>query len=798
MNKQLIFFYVLFSSLTVNSFACTSYQIYDTLPGPGFKKDLPEVVIRKKRMPISIHGDTLTYDVNQYSDVHTSKLQDLLRELPGFRVDEGGHIFFNGKEVSKILIDGDDLSGHRYTVLSRNLRASLVKQLQVVQQYQENRLMKGHMLSDAIALNIKINDEFRGKPVGNVFASGNFRNYGNVNGDLLRLRQHTKQLLFLDKNNTGDEGLSDYNKSIQLDESVNIDENFTSWPFSDHNRDQHTYIPSKYRRINNDVGVMSLTSCKIGRFIKVRNETNIEKQSLFHFSDTRQHLSIPRATPLEFFSFLSTRNTSNRGSARFVIDRDNNQRRVSRYTMFAASDIISGKMEENRNLVENLLRRFHEHHRNGVFSIQQEETWTFGKKGLLLIENYFGLDNHRQHLSIDDQGFFILPYIKHIHPYDQLFYHQGKKFNSHIGRVVSFSSATLRYGVRGTFQTVNSLLDNNEQRYSLQKNYAYLSIVKKYFLKATQEFHFAVGSAKYAGISNSVKSKMIFRAEHSMTWQIRKLSNIRFGGNFGRAAPDLKLFHAGPLFSQYGVFVGPPKQTTYPLSAEFHIDVTKIDLYKGFTAMLSVRYRQIINEQGIATMITPSFSGTAYFIMSEQRNISVLSNIEKFIFPIKMKYVFNGSLLFMRMPQKLNHQIFQSAIYTLGMDHKMISNWQGRLNIEFAYRFDLSRFSSVSQQRSSSQFRRVQYLGQVNIKINKTISGGVQYTVIQSGKKNYFSMFDARMKARLGSQFTASLELINMLNSRYYREQSVGLYTRQLSAVQLNGRQVLVGLNCSF
>lgn len=798
MIKQVFFFYVLISCLTVESFACSHCQIIDTLPRPIFEKDLPEVIVSKKRMPISIHGDTLSYEAKQYSDVHTPKLQDLLRKMPGFRVDDGGHIFFNGKEVSKILIDGDDLSGNRYTVLSRNLRASLVKQLQVVQQFQENRLMKGHVLSDAIALNIKINDEYRGKPTGNVFALGNFRNYGAVNGDLLRLRQHTKQLLFLDKNNIGDEGLSDDYKSVQLGESVNIDENYTSWPFSDHNLKQHAFISSRYRRINNDVGVMNLTSNKLGKYVKMRTETNIAKRSLLHFSNTLQRINIPGITPIEVFSLLSTRNTSNKGSVRFVVDRDNNRRRVSRYAFYAGSDLMYGAMKENRNLADNMLRHFHQQHFTGVLSIQQQETWAIGKNGLLLIENSFGLDNHRQHLKINDQAFFKLPYIKHIYPYDQLFSHKGSQFNSHIGRVVSFSAGTLRYGVRGSFQSIYSVLDKNEHRYFQYKNYAYFSIVKKFILKSSQEFQFAVGSANYAGISNSAKSKMIFRAEHSMTWQIRKLSTIRFGGNFGRAAPDLKLFHAGPLFSQYGVFLSPPTQITYPVSAEFHIDLTKMDLYKGFIAMLSVRYRQALNEQGIATMITPYFSGTAYFIMPEQKNISMVTNVEQFIFSLKMKYVFNGSLLFMRMPQQLNHQIFQSAIYTMGIDHKMISNWKGRLNIEINYRSDRSYFTSLSKQSSGSQFRRFHYRLHGNVKINNIISGGVYYTGIQTDRKNYFSMFDARFKAKLGNRFTTSIELVNLLNNQYYREQTVGLYTSQSFALLLNGRRILFGLNYSF
>lgn len=793
-KKHTLFFFASF--LILSSFSYQSQLIQDTILSTKPNLDLPEVVIKRNRMPVKMHGDTLSLDAGHYMDANTSKLQDLLKKMPGFRVDQAGRIFFNGKEISKILIDGDDLSGYRYATLSRNLRASLVKQLQVLQRFQENRLMKEHIVSDAIALNINIHEEYKNKPTGNAYASNNVGSYGAINGDLLKLRHNVKQLFFLDKNNIGDEGLND-DKNIQFDETTNIDRNYTSWPFTDLPSGP-AFISSRYKNINNDAGVMSLTSNKIGRFIKLRSETKFDKQSLFHFSDTRQHISIPGIDPINTFSLLSTRTNSSAGTFRLVLDIDNKRQHVSRYVFSSSSEFITGSLYEKRKLLEDMQRSFQQRHRNSGFSVHQQETWTIGKRGLLQMENTYAINHHRQLLMIDDSFFFLFPYKKYATKYDQQLFHRGSLFNTHVGRIVGNAGVTVRYGVRGSFQTIYSILDQNEQRYTQQKTYAYFSIVKRLLLKASQEVQFAVGNANHSALSGSINDHLIYRVEHSMTWQIKQLSKIRVGSTIDRTAPDLKLFHAGPLFLHSGIFMMPPISAAYPVSAEIRMDLTKMDLYKGLTVLLSIRSGTTRHGQGTSSFITPSFSSAGYFIMSEQKNVSVASNIEQFIFPLKMKYVFNGSWMFMKLPQQLNNEIFQTAIYTLGIEHKMISNWKGRLNIELNYRSDRSRFVSVSSNGPGSQFSRHHYSVHGNLRISKTFSGVVHHSGIYTGGGNYFSMADARIKAILSSRFTASLELSNIMNNQCYREISAGLYTSQSYAMQLNGRRILFGVNYSF
>jgi|TARA_B110000503_G_scaffold117101_1_gene176754 hypothetical protein len=62
--------------------------------------------------PIKNRGDTLSYFVHPFSDGTEEKVEELLAKLPGLSVDQrSGTIKYQGKEIKKILLDGDDLMG---------------------------------------------------------------------------------------------------------------------------------------------------------------------------------------------------------------------------------------------------------------------------------------------------------------------------------------------------------------------------------------------------------------------------------------------------------------------------------------------------------------------------------------------------------------------------------------------------------------------------------------------------------------------------------------------------------------
>ncbi|NMH24381.1 carboxypeptidase-like regulatory domain-containing protein [Flavobacterium solisilvae] len=117
---------------------------------------LKEVIVLAKEKPITIIGDTTTYNPNSFKDGSEKVIEDLLKKLPGIKVSENGEIRFKGMTIKKMLLDGDDLFSAQYTIGSKNINVDLVDKIQGIEDYHENPLLKGIKDSKEVVLNIKM------------------------------------------------------------------------------------------------------------------------------------------------------------------------------------------------------------------------------------------------------------------------------------------------------------------------------------------------------------------------------------------------------------------------------------------------------------------------------------------------------------------------------------------------------------------------------------------------------------------------------------------------------------------
>lgn len=93
---------------------------------------LGEVSVVAVKTPIKVMEDTVEYNADSYHTQPNAVVEDLLKRLPGVEVDSDGKITANGKEVTKILIDGKEFFSDDPQVASKNLPVNMIDKLQVV------------------------------------------------------------------------------------------------------------------------------------------------------------------------------------------------------------------------------------------------------------------------------------------------------------------------------------------------------------------------------------------------------------------------------------------------------------------------------------------------------------------------------------------------------------------------------------------------------------------------------------------------------------------------------------------
>ena len=104
---------------------------------------LRETVVTGVKTPITVKEDTVEYNADSYKVQTNAVVEDLLKRLPGVEVGSDGKITANGKEVTKILVDGKEFFNDDPTVASRNLPADMVNKLQVVDRKSELARLTG-------------------------------------------------------------------------------------------------------------------------------------------------------------------------------------------------------------------------------------------------------------------------------------------------------------------------------------------------------------------------------------------------------------------------------------------------------------------------------------------------------------------------------------------------------------------------------------------------------------------------------------------------------------------------------
>ena len=108
-------------------------------------------------MPVTIKGDTIVYDADSFNTGTEKKLADVLKNLPGVEINEDGRVEVEGKEITKITVEGKDFFDGDSKLATQNLPAKAVGKIEVLRNFTEaGQLRNVTNNEDNIAINISL------------------------------------------------------------------------------------------------------------------------------------------------------------------------------------------------------------------------------------------------------------------------------------------------------------------------------------------------------------------------------------------------------------------------------------------------------------------------------------------------------------------------------------------------------------------------------------------------------------------------------------------------------------------
>ena len=115
---------------------------------------LQEVVVKGSR--IRENGDTITYDVGSFAQKQDRTIGDVLKRMPRIDVANNGKIQYQGADINKFYIEGNDLLGGKYGIATNGIAHGDIGAVEVMENHQPMQVLRGLSFSDQAAINLKM------------------------------------------------------------------------------------------------------------------------------------------------------------------------------------------------------------------------------------------------------------------------------------------------------------------------------------------------------------------------------------------------------------------------------------------------------------------------------------------------------------------------------------------------------------------------------------------------------------------------------------------------------------------
>lgn len=125
-------------------------------------QEVGEAVVNGNYSGITTKGDSVIFDVSHFKTGAEENISDVLRRLPGMEVSETGNVKYEGKNVDKVLVNGNDVMSTGSGMMLNGLPADVVSGAEILRNWNDGTLAGSLRNSDQrTALNIKTSESLR-------------------------------------------------------------------------------------------------------------------------------------------------------------------------------------------------------------------------------------------------------------------------------------------------------------------------------------------------------------------------------------------------------------------------------------------------------------------------------------------------------------------------------------------------------------------------------------------------------------------------------------------------------------
>ena len=771
---------------------------------------LPTIIIKSPSRRYKINGDTISYPVLSYLKVDIKKAEDLFRHLEGFKVDDRGRIFFNGKEVSRILVDGEDLVGDQYRILSKNIQAGLIDKVQVYTHYNQNRILKDVEHVEEVAIDLRFREDKKNKLNGSLETG--FGNLGkhNIDIDAVGIFKKFKSVAFFDKNNIGRNlyinNFSSSNGNVEYPSNERNDNQATPLAFPVRSLPE---IPASYINDNRDQHLSLIGSFKAGRFRSIKIAASIA--GLQNKNSGSKNIQFLFPGYESWYRTDEYRNAENQciQDIKMSYKIDNEQNRISNYEVKGLNLASNGDYSSKRQgVVEDSLYEYTRSDEK-YFSFKGDETLKLRKGFRVHSEALYAVSNLRSDLNANSLIPFYTPAnemavrqqaYRSFMLYKKLgtsVYKNIGKMNARLGFHVNEDERRMASTLYSKFIFLDHGKTNLSLRSSLWKTTG--SLGYKASKKIFMQVDFAFGKGQFQFKDKEHISKVIFNLNYQLTHQKGPFNRMSSAISIARQMPSAEHIFPSPLLGHNSIILFGLLKPSFPLVKNIEFNYQRSDFYRAMQFSGHVAGAFINNDNSTSLFNYPEYSIKSFFISNKIMELRSGFHFEKYFQDSKLKTIVESNEFFMKSPERINNIDTSQSIFSNELKINIISNWKWFLNIEagsslsnslvFGSRYDYSDKKSIKLFRHFIKFKAV---------LGKNAFGSFHFSANTYNGFNTFFAGNGSIDWKINKSLHTSIVIHNLFNKNRFVENQNDLYGSISYVYFLQMRYILFSLQLSL
>lgn len=186
--------------------------------------ELDELIVKLNKGFATLKKDTIDYDLSKLHLKQNDNLMQILKNIPGFKVDGNAKITHNGVEINKMLINGKEVFIYQNKIALSSVENNMLDGLSVINNYQDPFKLSLNGENEEKVIDLKVKKSFVNIIKGRVELGGGYADKYKIKPFLFYFGQSLSVFSLHNLNNTFDKDLSseDYSRSREARNSSSV------------------------------------------------------------------------------------------------------------------------------------------------------------------------------------------------------------------------------------------------------------------------------------------------------------------------------------------------------------------------------------------------------------------------------------------------------------------------------------------------------------------------------------------------------------------------------------------------